>query len=164
MSYSLGLDGHFHVKSLSLLQRVILLLLVGQIIGLVEVLLVLLQSNLEVQSLRSLLETNTDVGLLSVLLNSHDEITRRIQHRLNHRGTIVTNHSGGEDLLLVVHQLDVAGLSAENHVQSSEPDLIRPTGSTVTHTSVSGGNLVNVASADVAEVLLENIVFVGHGY
>ena len=164
----LVLDGHLHVKGLAILKSVILLLLVGELIGLVQVLLVLLQSNLEIQSLRSLLETNTDVGLLAVLLDSHDEITGRIQHGFNdlcfihsplpYRRTILADGRGGEQFSIIVHQFDVTSLSAENHVQCTKPDLVRPAGSTVTHTGVSWGNLIHVTSANVAEVLFKNIV------
>lgn len=147
----LVLDGHLDVEGLTILKSVILLLLVGELLGLIQVLLVLLESDLEVQSLRSLLETNADVRLLAVLLDSHDEITRGIQHGLNNlrltpsprpnSRTVLADGRGGEQLSVVVHQLDVAGLSAENHVQATEPDLVRPTSSTVTHTGVSGGIL-----------------------
>ena len=157
-THSLVLDRHIHVKRLSVLQRVVLLLLVREILRLVQILLVLLQSDLEIESLRSLLETNTDVRLLAVLLDTHHEVTGGIQDGLDHRRTVVTDHGGSEHLLLVVHQLDVARLSTQNDVQRAKPDLVRPSGSTVSHTRVSWGNLINVASADVAQILLENIV------
>ena len=80
----LVLDGHIDVQRLSLLERVVLLLAVLLVLRLVQVLLVLLKSDLEVKSLGTLLETNTDVSLLAVLLDSHHEITRRIQHWLDH--------------------------------------------------------------------------------
>ena len=112
-THLLVLDGNLHVKRLTVLKSVVLLLFVRELLGLVQVLLVLLEGNLEIQSLRSLLETDTDVSLLAILLNSHDEVTRRIQHGLNdlfltrlplpYSGTVVTDGRGGEQLSVVVN-------------------------------------------------------------
>lgn len=112
-THLLVLDGNLHVKRLTVLKSVVLLLFVRQLLGLVQVLFVLLEGNLEIQSLRSLLETDTDVSLLAILLNSHDEVTRRIQHGLNdlfltrlllpYSGTVVTDGRGGEQLSVVVN-------------------------------------------------------------
>ena len=112
-AHLLVLDGDLHVKRLTVLKSVVLLLFVRELLGLVQVLLVLLEGNLEIQSLRSLLETDTDVSLLAILLNSHDEVTRRIQHRLNdlfvtrlprpYSGTVVTDGRGGKQLSVVVN-------------------------------------------------------------
>ena len=168
-THLLVLDGHIDVQRLALLQRVVLLLAVVLVLRLVQVLLVLLQSDLEIQGFRTLLETNADVGLLAVLLDSHHEVTRRIQHGLDHlqsspifrkphRRTIVTNHGGSKDLLVVVNELHEAALSSQDNSQRTHPNLVGPTSSTVTHTRISWRDLVDVASANTAEDLLKYIV------
>lgn len=109
----LALNGDLHMERLAVLKGVILLFFVRELLGLVQVLLILLKSNLEIQSLRSLLETDTNVSLLAILLNSHDEVTRRIQHgfddlfvtlrQLPYSRTVVTDGRGGKKLSVVVN-------------------------------------------------------------
>lgn len=76
----------------------------------------------------------------------------------SNRRTIVTNHGGGKDLLVVVNELHEAALASENDSQRAHPNLVRPTSSTVSHTRISWGNLVNVASTNTTKDLLKNIV------
>ena len=51
-----------------------------------------------------------------------------------------------------------AALSSQDNSQRTHPNLVRPASSTVTHTRISWGDLVDIASANTAEDLLKYIV------
>lgn len=97
VSSLLGLEVDIDVESLTLSEAVVVLLFVLVLfLGLLEIptderagkdiLLVLLKGDLEIESLGSLLETETDVGLLLVLLDSDDEVSGTIKDGLDSLG------------------------------------------------------------------------------
>ena len=146
------------MERLSLLQRVVLLLAVILVLGLIR--------NPEPPNAPGNQHRYTpSCGPSRFSSRSNEKNPTRAQSPIQsflepktYRRTVITNHRRSKHLLVVINELHKAALASENDSQRAHPNLVRPTSSTVSHTRISWGNLVNVASTDTTKDLLKNIV------